>query len=315
MAKNVHSTNVSSENLSRHDMLSWVNTQMRAEFTKIEELCTGAAYCQFMDMLFPNSVAIKRIKFRANQEHEFVHNFKLLQASFQKKCVLKEIPIERLIKGRFQDNFEFLQWFRKFFHANYNGNAYDAYAVRNGCPMGFGPSVTLSTAFSRCYVGGGAVGGGGGGGAGASNGSSASAIAGGMDMSAGGSRFQHDAGDGAAVTSNGAAIVPRPILGPGRHVRTLTFVSNTDPSILKEKEAVPPGGVGGMQQALQKAEQERDLYIAKLREVRHICEEHGGDNQLMVEKILKVVDLAVKSPRDKQQNDEEGFDEDDGRQI
>ena len=26
---------------------------MQAELAKIEELCTGAAYCQFMDMLFP----------------------------------------------------------------------------------------------------------------------------------------------------------------------------------------------------------------------------------------------------------------------
>ena len=26
---------------------------LQAELAKIEELCTGAAYCQFMDMLFP----------------------------------------------------------------------------------------------------------------------------------------------------------------------------------------------------------------------------------------------------------------------
>lgn len=29
------------------------------------------------------------------------------------------IPVERLIKGKFQDNFEFVQWFKKFFDANY----------------------------------------------------------------------------------------------------------------------------------------------------------------------------------------------------
>ncbi len=53
MAVNVFATNVTSENLSRHDMLSWVNNSLDATFSKIEELCTGAAYCQFMDMLFP----------------------------------------------------------------------------------------------------------------------------------------------------------------------------------------------------------------------------------------------------------------------
>lgn len=97
-----------------------------------------------MDMLFPNSISVKRIKFRANQEHEFMHNFKLLQASFQKKSVHKEIPIERLIKGRFQDNFEFLQWFRKFFYANHTRKSYDALAVRDGMSMGFGPSLLKS---------------------------------------------------------------------------------------------------------------------------------------------------------------------------
>jgi RP/EB family microtubule-associated protein len=34
-------------------MLAWVNDTLSANFTKIEELCSGAAYCQFMDMLFP----------------------------------------------------------------------------------------------------------------------------------------------------------------------------------------------------------------------------------------------------------------------
>jgi RP/EB family microtubule-associated protein len=48
------------------------------------------------------------------------------------------IPIDRLIKGRFQDNFEFLQWFKKFFDANYDGTPYDAFAERGGIPLGQG---------------------------------------------------------------------------------------------------------------------------------------------------------------------------------
>lgn len=69
MAVNVYSTNVTTENLSRHDMLNWVNECLQSSFKKIEELCTGAAYCQFMDMLFPGSVQLKRVKFRTNLEH------------------------------------------------------------------------------------------------------------------------------------------------------------------------------------------------------------------------------------------------------
>ncbi|XP_024946155.1 microtubule-associated protein RP/EB family member 1 isoform X2 [Cephus cinctus] len=141
MAVNVYATNVTTDNLSRHDMLSWVNDCLQSSFTKIEELCTGAVYCQFMDMLFPGSVPLKRVKFRTNLEHEYIQNFKLLQAGFKKMNVDKIVPIDRLVKGRFQDNFEFLQWFKKFFDANYTRTEpYDALAMRNGEAMGSGGS-------------------------------------------------------------------------------------------------------------------------------------------------------------------------------
>ena len=37
----------------RHEMLAWVNDCLHSQLRKIEEMCSGAAYCQFMDMLFP----------------------------------------------------------------------------------------------------------------------------------------------------------------------------------------------------------------------------------------------------------------------
>lgn len=49
----------------------------------------GAAYCQYMDMLFPGSVPMKRVKFRTNLEHEYIQNFKILQAAFKKMNVDK----------------------------------------------------------------------------------------------------------------------------------------------------------------------------------------------------------------------------------
>ena len=48
------------------------------------------------------------------------------------------MPVDRLIKGRFQDNFEFLQWFKKFFDANYDGREYDAMEARCGLQLGSG---------------------------------------------------------------------------------------------------------------------------------------------------------------------------------
>lgn len=46
--------------------------------------------------------------------------------------------MDKLIKGRFQDNFEFLQWFKKFFDANYDGREYDAFDARGGFTIGSG---------------------------------------------------------------------------------------------------------------------------------------------------------------------------------
>lgn len=41
MAVNVYSTSVTNENLSRHDMLAWVNDSLQLNYTKIEQLCSG----------------------------------------------------------------------------------------------------------------------------------------------------------------------------------------------------------------------------------------------------------------------------------
>lgn len=43
MAVNVYSTSVTSENLSRHDMLAWVNDSLQLNYTKIEQLCSGGS--------------------------------------------------------------------------------------------------------------------------------------------------------------------------------------------------------------------------------------------------------------------------------
>lgn len=41
MAVNVYSTNNQADNLSRHDILAWVNDSISTNYAKIEELCSG----------------------------------------------------------------------------------------------------------------------------------------------------------------------------------------------------------------------------------------------------------------------------------
>merc|ERR1712032_1358054 len=130
MAVNVFNTSVTNENLSRHEMLAWVNGCLQSQMAKVEELGSGAAYCQLMDMLFPGVIKLKRVKFNSKQEHENINNFKLLQA----------VDVDKLSKQKFQDNFEFLQWYKKFVDANYSGYEYNALEARGGAQLGLGRS-------------------------------------------------------------------------------------------------------------------------------------------------------------------------------
>ena len=100
MAKNVHLTSVTTENLSRQEMLAWVNRSLLSDFKKIEDMCTGAAYCQLVDSLFPGAIPMKRVKFCTNLEHDFLNNLKLFQQALVQLKVDKVI----LMFGKLQAN-------------------------------------------------------------------------------------------------------------------------------------------------------------------------------------------------------------------
>ena len=101
--------------LSRGELLSWLNDLLQTSLTKIEQLGTGAVYCQLVDVLYPRQLPMGKVNWRAKFDYEYVSNFKLLQQTFNKLGILKHIEVERLIKCKYQDNLEFLQWFRKLF--------------------------------------------------------------------------------------------------------------------------------------------------------------------------------------------------------
>ncbi|KAI3378738.1 hypothetical protein SNEBB_003672 [Seison nebaliae] len=108
MARNVYLTSYSNNNLSRHEMIEWVNSELLSNLQKIEEMGTGSAYCQLMNLLFPGIIPLK----------------KMLQKALLDVEIDKFIPVEKLVKMRYQDNFEFIQWFKKFFDTNISGESH-----------------------------------------------------------------------------------------------------------------------------------------------------------------------------------------------
>lgn len=79
----------------------------------------------------------------------FLHAFPFSSQLCQIPCSpLKIVPVDKLVKGRFQDNFEFIQWFKKFFDANFGGQDYDPVMARGGTDLGKTPSG-IATATGR----------------------------------------------------------------------------------------------------------------------------------------------------------------------
>ena len=55
----------------------------QTSFSKLEQLHTGDAYCQFMAVLFPGVVSLKKVKFNSRLEHEWLGNFKIFSTAFK----------------------------------------------------------------------------------------------------------------------------------------------------------------------------------------------------------------------------------------
>ena len=105
----------------RGELLLWLNTLCQTNVLKIEELATGAVYCQIFDECMPGNIQMSKVNWNAKNDYEYIKNFKILQQGFLKCGVKKEIEVERLIRGKCQDNLEMLQWMKKFFDNHYPG--------------------------------------------------------------------------------------------------------------------------------------------------------------------------------------------------
>ena len=58
------------------------------------------------------------MNFNARFDYECMSNFKILQNSFNQLGIKKTIEVNKLIKGKYQDNLEFLQWMKRFYEQN-----------------------------------------------------------------------------------------------------------------------------------------------------------------------------------------------------
>lgn len=118
--------------VGRKEILEWVNSSLDLNLSKVEQTASGAVACQLLDRLYPGKIPMSKVNWDAKADYEYVNNYKILQNSFQKLKIDKHIEVERLIRAKYQDNLEFMQWFKRFYELQISPNdEYDAQAKRS----------------------------------------------------------------------------------------------------------------------------------------------------------------------------------------
>jgi len=112
--------------VGRVELLNWLNDLLKLDYTKVEQVCSGAALCQIMDAIYPGQIPLHKVNFNAKQEYEYINNFKVLQTVFDKFAIDKFIDVANLVKGKYQDNLEFLQWLKRYYDIHHPEAEYNA---------------------------------------------------------------------------------------------------------------------------------------------------------------------------------------------
>lgn len=61
---------------------------------------------------------MKKVNWGARNDYEFVKNYKVLQSVFNKHKIQKHVDVEKLVRGKYQDNLEWMQWLKSFYESN-----------------------------------------------------------------------------------------------------------------------------------------------------------------------------------------------------
>lgn len=101
--------------VGRKELLDWLNSLLDLKLAKIEETAPGHIACMIFDMMFPQTIPMSRVNWEARSDYEFVQNYKLLQNGFNKHHVQRHVDVDKLIRAKYQDNLEFMQWFKAFY--------------------------------------------------------------------------------------------------------------------------------------------------------------------------------------------------------
>ena len=105
----------------------------------VEELSTGAIYCQILDLIYDGLLPLHKVSWTADKTSDFICNFEVLDQCFKKWHIERDLnvrwsnEVERLVAGDKSELLALLEWMRFFSLSNRNlGVNYDAVGRRDG---------------------------------------------------------------------------------------------------------------------------------------------------------------------------------------
>lgn len=237
--------------VGRGELLQWANELLELSLTKIEQCATGAVYCQIIDSIYPGTFPFSKVNWQAKHEYEFVNNYKILQKAFDKNGITRHIEVQKLVKAKYQDNLEFLQWMKRYFDINYNGEPYDAVGRRKGQDLYYIGSGNKPTA-AKSKIGAGAP----------------KKTYKAPGAATGGKKFTKPAASGISggATAGGAGSAAQ-----------------------KKKIQELEGEVAELKLTSDTLEKERDFYFGKLRDIEVLLQAHEDKEVKVVDDILKIL--------------------------
>ncbi|OQS02252.1 hypothetical protein THRCLA_05359 [Thraustotheca clavata] len=262
--------------VGRKEILDWVNSTCALGLTKVEQTCTGAVACMILDSIFPGKVPMSKVDWSANKDYEYINNYKILQKVFTNLKIDRHIEVDKLIRGKYQDNLEFMQWYKRFYELNGGGTRdYDAFAQREKGKGG----AAYSQKFK--FTAGGA-------GSSASSTTSSQAAPVAKRRPAGTTRSSAKPPSAPSSIEKERAIVTK---------RPSDTTSNAEVEQLTKENEMLADANSTLGAQIEGLEKERDFYFGKLRDIELLLQDlEESDHNDTVKSIFNILQIMSMSP-------------------
>jgi len=248
----------------RGELLAWLNDLLDLDYAKVEQVCNGAALCQIFDCIFPGTVPLNKLNFDSKLEYKWIENFKVLQMVFKKNNIDKDVDVAKLIKGKYQDNLEFLQWVKKFFEVNYKGDPYNAIEKRKAAGVPYAADKGKS---GHDYVGGTPI--------------STNAV---KDQPASFKKTPTKVGSPSGVKSP-SSTTKKPTPVKSTPVKSPSSAAKNDEAKVQELNQQ----LADLKVTVDTLERERDFYFGKLRDIEILTQNYDGEGAEIIDQIQKIL--------------------------